>query len=119
LGVADRWQAVYGRTTNDKEVKVNAELRYRINRRVFMQYYRQAKSDLTTGRDKSERYMADEIGISHTQLQYLRKGEDSKGSRKNHVNLSTSRRIEHAGGIPRDVAFVPEVVDGRTPARAA
>jgi len=114
-----RGKGVYGRTTNDEEVKVNAELRYRINRRVFMQYYRQAKADLSTGRDKSERYMADEIGISHTQLQFLRKGEDSKGAPKNFVNLSTARRIEHAWGIPRDVAFVPEVVDGRTPATAA
>lgn len=98
---------------------MNAELRYRINRRVFMQYYRQAKVDLDTGREKSERYMADQIGISHTQLQYLRKGEDSKGSPKNHVNLITARRIEHAWGIPRDVAFVPETVDGRPPAYAA
>lgn len=85
------------------------ELRYRVNRRVFMQFYRQAQQDPATGRKKSERYMATELGISHTQLQYLRKGENSKGHPKRTVNLSTARLIEAKWGIPRDVAFVPEV----------
>lgn len=98
---------------------MNAELRYRVNRRVFMQYYRQAQKDLTTGRHKSERFMADEIGISHTQLQVLRKGKDSKDRPKNFVSLDTARRIEHRWGIPQDVAFVPEVVDGRSTRTAA
>lgn len=98
---------------------MHSELRYKINRRVFMQYYRQAQEDMSTGRKKSERLMADEIGISHTQLQHLRRGKDSKGKVKDHVNLATARRIEHCWSIPRDIVFVPEVVDGRSTAIAA
>lgn len=91
---------------------MSPELRYAINRRVFMQYYRQAKTDMKTGREKSERYMAAEIGISHTQLGNMRKGRSSGGAKVDRVNLQTARRIEHAWGIPQDVAFVPEVLGG-------
>lgn len=98
---------------------MSAELRYRINRTVFMQFYRQAQVDMATGRKKSERFMADEIGISHTQLQQLRRGKDSKGNPKHFVNLLTARRIEHQWGIPRDIAFLPETVDGSSTVTAA
>lgn len=88
------------------------EIRYRVNHRLFMQYYRQNQKDLVTGRKKSERRMAAEIGVSHTQLQDLRKGKDTRGKAKTHVNLATARLIEHGWHIPEDVAFVPDLVDG-------
>ncbi|MGO1664126.1 MAG: hypothetical protein ACTHYO_10465 [Micrococcaceae bacterium] len=102
---------------------MNTEIRYRVNRRIFMQYYRQAKTDLATGRKKSERYMAAEIGISHTQLRALRRGMDSSGRTKVTVNLATARLIEHKWDLPPDVAFVPDVLgatsSSSTPAHAA
>lgn len=89
------------------------DVKYKVNHRVFMQFYRQEKAQVG-----SERKLAESLGLSHTTLQLIRNRKDSRGIPKTHVNLATARLIEAAWGIPKDVAFVPEVV-GDSPTTAA
>lgn len=87
---------------------MKTDIAYRVNHRIFMQYYRQERMRLG-----SERKVAERVGVSHTTVQMIRKQRDDKGRPKRYVNLATARLFEEAWGIPRDVCFVPEVVEGR------
>lgn len=87
-----------------------ADMQVRFNHKMFMKFYQVEKRPGT-----SERQLAQQIGISHTQLQNLRKGSED-GRPKKFVNLETARRIESAWGIPKELVFLPEAVDGRSTA---
>lgn len=86
------------------------DMQVRFNHSLFMKFYEVEKQS-----GLSERRMAQQIGISHTQLQNLRKGAED-GKPKKFVNLATARRIENAWGIPKELVFLPEAVDGRSTA---
>lgn len=93
-------------------------MRYRVNRRTFKQFL-----EVQVQKLGSERKAAMRAGVSHTLIQSLRTGrETTKDGRrlpKTHVNLVTARKIESAWGIPEEVCFFPETLDGRSSVEAA
>ena len=85
-----------------------ADIKYRINRRVFNRYLAQETSELG-----SERKVAQSVGVSHTLIRFIRRGRDDRNAPKTHVNLATARLFEAAWDMPRDVCFVAEAIDDR------
>lgn len=102
------WKALYARSI-DKEMN----MKYKVNRRIFNQYLAEEVRE-----HGSERRVAMRTRLSHTLIQSLRKGfETTKDGRripKTQVNLATARKIEAAWGIPREVCFLPDVLDARS-----